>query len=103
MLRPGAERTEVEPAWPSMLIRPATRLIYLDLNQWISLAKAASGHPDGARFHDALETLRARRDGWTHVIGMPLIIELTGNLRRKQRADLGDVIEELTGSRVCFR
>ncbi len=97
MPQPGAERTDVEPAWPSRLIRPATRLVYLDLNQWISLAKAASGHPDGARFQAALETLRARRTGWTYVIGMPLIIELTGNLRRQQRANLGDVIEEFTG------
>lgn len=96
MLRPGAERTEVEPAWPRRLTRPATPLVYLDLNQWISLAKAASGHADGARFQSALDVLRARRAGWTYVIGMPLIIELTGNLRRAQRANLGRVIEEFT-------
>jgi hypothetical protein len=73
-----------------------TRLIYLDLNHWIGLAKADTGHRDGATLRTALETLRRWRDGWTYVISMPLIMELTGNLRRTQRAALGDVIEEFT-------
>ncbi|MGH2716424.1 MAG: hypothetical protein ACRDM7_21570 [Thermoleophilaceae bacterium] len=43
-------RTEVDYAWPAIL-RPAyeVKLVYLDLNQWIGLAKAASAHKDGAR------------------------------------------------------
>jgi hypothetical protein len=96
MPRVGAERTEVEPLWPDRLLPAATPLIYLDLNQWIGLAKADSGHPDGEKLRTALEVLRAHRDGWTYVISAPLIMELTGNLRRAQRAALGAVIEELT-------
>jgi hypothetical protein len=51
MIRTGAERTDVAVLWPSRLLRPQhTRLVYLDLNQWIGLAKAAVGHRDGKRF-----------------------------------------------------
>jgi hypothetical protein len=71
-------------------------LIYLDLNHWIGLAKAATGHSDGLRWCEALAAIRAHRAGWTFVIGMPLIMEITGNLRRSQRADLAQVIEEFT-------
>src|SRR4051812_18281941 len=35
--RPGAERTDVPPAWPTALLSAPIRLIYLDLNQWITL------------------------------------------------------------------
>ena len=95
--RVGAERTIVEPVWPERLVRPTdTKLIYLDTNQWIALAKAATGHPDGERFVAALQTLRANRNGWTYVIGMSLIMELTGIMRPRQRQDLAEVIEEFT-------
>lgn len=32
--------------------------IYLDQNKWIDLARAATGHPDGTQFHDALAMSR---------------------------------------------
>jgi hypothetical protein len=41
------------------------KLVYLDLNQWIGLAKAASAHKDGARYVQALEAARAAKDGGT--------------------------------------
>jgi hypothetical protein len=94
--RPGAERSDVAPIWPTALIPADTRLIYLDLNQWIALAKANAGHPDGARWRSALEALRGLRAGSTYVISMPLIMELTGILRPAQRAELTEVIEEFT-------
>ncbi|WP_445151361.1 hypothetical protein [Baekduia sp. Peel2402] len=98
MARTGAERTDVAVVWPSRLLRSQhTRLVYLDLNHWIGLAKAAVGHWDGKRFSTALEAVLAHRDGWTYVIGGPLMMELTGILRRQQRQDLGQIIEELTG------
>jgi hypothetical protein len=96
MQRVGAERTDIPPLWPSGLIPPERRLIYLDLNHWIGLAKANSGHRDGARWRTALDALRASPAGSTYVISMPLIMELTGIRRQAQRADLGDVIEEFT-------
>jgi hypothetical protein len=82
--------------WPARLVPAATRLVYLDLNHWIGLAKANTGHRDGVGLRAALETMRTHRTGWTYVISMPLIMELTGILRRSQRAALGQVIEEFT-------
>jgi hypothetical protein len=96
MSRVGAERTDVSPVWPSRLQPSGARLIYLDLNHWIGLAKADTGHRDGLRLGPALDAIRASRAGWTYVIGMPLIMELTGILRPAQRVDLGRIIEELT-------
>lgn len=96
MPQPGAERSDVAPIRPSALVPADTRLIYLDLNHWIGLAKANTGHRDGARMRAALEALRVRSTGWTYVISMPLIMELTGIRRRGQRAHLGDIIEEFT-------
>lgn len=96
MSRVGAEHSGVRRIWPSRLIAAESRLVYLDLNQWIALAKASTGHPDGIRWQAALNVIRAQRDGWTYVISMPLIMELTGILRHSQREHLGEVIEELT-------
>lgn len=57
---PGVHRSDVQYEWSSTLMRPAPpiRIVYLDLNHWISLAKAAVGHPDGARHVDSLGRLR---------------------------------------------
>jgi hypothetical protein len=96
-MRIGADRTDVAPIWPTRLVRPDTRIIYLDLNHWIALAKANAGHPDGRRWLEALHALREERSGWSYVISMALIMELTGNRRRLQRADLAEMIEEFTG------
>ena len=48
-MRDGAERGEVPYVWPRSLALPARPplLVYLDLNQWIALAKALSGHAHG--------------------------------------------------------
>lgn len=97
MTQPGTERTDVEPAWPIRLHRPDVPLVYLDLNHWIGLAKAEFGHPDGRRFRPALDTLHVHCSKWRFVISMPLIMELTGNLRRRQRETLACVIEDFTG------
>jgi len=65
-LRRGIEATRSRslissPDLAQRLIPADTRLIYLDLNQWIALAKANSGHPDGSRWRSALEALRELR------------------------------------------
>ncbi|KAB1650399.1 hypothetical protein [Pseudoclavibacter endophyticus] len=36
--------------------------VYLDQNKWIDLARAATGHPQGARFVETLAVLRAAAD-----------------------------------------
>jgi hypothetical protein len=33
--------------------------VYLDQNKWVNLARAATGHPKGKRFRDALDVCRA--------------------------------------------
>jgi hypothetical protein len=48
--------------WPA-IVRPNydVKLVYLDLNQWIALAKAVIGHRDGVRHAGALESARAAK------------------------------------------
>lgn len=36
--------------------------VYLDQNKWIDLARAESGHPQGARFIETLAVLKAAAD-----------------------------------------
>lgn len=60
-MRPGSDRADVGHIWPDALAPPADGkpLVYLDLNHWIGLAKAAVKHRDGMRYRNALEALRA--------------------------------------------
>lgn len=96
MSQVGAVRTNVQAIWPSRLEPAKTRLIYLDLNHWIALAKADAGKVDGRKFVPALERLRDLPSSWTCVIGMPLIMELIGIRRRRQSMAIGTLIEEIT-------
>jgi len=55
-------RTDVDYVWPDALVRPSgVRLLYLDQNHWINLAKAAVGRPAGRPYRNALEALREAR------------------------------------------
>jgi hypothetical protein len=95
----GMLRTEVDYAWPA-IFRPAyeVKLVYLDLNQWIGLAKAASVHKDGARYVQALEAARAAKDAGTAMF--PLsgthYMELAGIGSFRHRSDIAGVMEELS-------
>jgi hypothetical protein len=55
----GRDHSGAAYVWPSMLLYrvPHSRLVYLDLNHWIGLAKAAGGHPGGAAYHELLSWL----------------------------------------------
>jgi hypothetical protein len=96
----GMLRTEVDYAWPA-IFRSAyeVKLVYLDLNQWISLAKAATGHKDGARYLQAFEAARAAKDAGTAMF--PLsgthYMELAGIGSFRHRSDIAGVMEELSG------
>jgi len=51
---PGNQRRPANSGsygWPQTLRLPSRppKLVYLDLNQWIALAKAMAGHRDGER------------------------------------------------------
>lgn len=55
-MRDGVERVEVDYGWPETLLlspRPP-KLVYLDLNHWVALAKAHVGHVDGGSHTDVL-------------------------------------------------
>lgn len=74
-------------------------MIYLDLNHWISLAQAATGHRDGIRFLPVLEACRQIR---RHRRGIfPLsnshYVEISKIKDPRQRQDLATVMEELSG------
>jgi hypothetical protein len=98
-MKTGAVRTEVDYAWPRFLRpEPAVAIAYLDLNHWIALAKAAVGHPDGARTRPALGALRDLRAGGrvlfplsaTHYMEMSRIAD------PRQRLDVAQTMEEFS-------
>jgi hypothetical protein len=103
-MRPGRDRSDVEYVWPSTLRLPeATRTIYLDLNHWIGLAQANTGHSKGLQHRPALEAARsARAEGAVFPISGAHYMEMAGIRDPRQRQDLADVIEELSGFAVLL-
>ena len=95
-------RLNAQPAlvWPPALRRPADGrpLVYLDLNHWISLAKAAVGHAQGEVFSEVLNTCRsaAQIGSATFVLGSAHHFEVLKIESRRQRRDVADVMEQLT-------
>lgn len=96
-----ARRQTPAYAWPVHLVRPPTgqRLVYLDLNHWISLAKAATGHRTGGPYQPALTAVRdAARSGlYRFPLSLTHYMEMAGIQDPRQRADIADVMEELSG------
>lgn len=99
-MRDGAERTDVAYVWPRTLRLPARspRLVYLDLNHWIELAKALSGHPDGEAHSEVLAAcLRALEDRTAvFPISDTIYIEISKIGQYRQRRDLREVIEQVS-------
>lgn len=80
-------------------MRPkGVRLVYLDLNHWISLAKAAVGHADSSRYAQALEDLRAAKASGDYVFPLSSahFMELAPVKNARHRADVAAVMEELS-------
>lgn len=96
-----APRQAPSYAWPGHLVRPQTgqRLVYLDLNHWISLAKAATGHATGAQYAPALAAVRVAVASGRYVFPLSLThyMEMVGILDPRQRGDIADVMEEVSG------
>jgi hypothetical protein len=97
----GVVRGNTSYVWPSSLTRPAddVRTVYLDLNHWISLAKASTNHPDGRRHQAAMERLRdAKASGrFVFPLSSTHYMEMAGISDPRQRADITRVMEELSG------
>ncbi|MEU2713897.1 hypothetical protein [Streptomyces sp. NPDC007205] len=96
-----ARRQAPAYAWPDHLVRPQTgqRLVYLDLNHWISLAKAATGHPTGAQYAPALAAVRGAvaSGGYVFPLSLTHYMEMVGIQDPRQRGDIADVMEEVSG------
>lgn len=97
--RPGAERAEVDYVWPTTIARPEAPalVVYLDLNHWIGLAKAATAHPDGQRYRRALEALRASQHRLMLPLGSVHYMEMAPIASPRQRTDVATIMEELSG------
>lgn len=74
------------------------RLVYLDLNHWIGLAKANTGHLHGARHMEALNACLRAVDAGTACfpISDSTFFEVSQIGRYRQRRDLRDVIERVS-------
>lgn len=87
--------------WPPLLELPSedVKLVYLDLNHWISFAQASTGHPNGARFVETLEACKAAKSaaGAVFVLSATHYMEMNKIKDPSQRQVIADVMEELTG------
>lgn len=87
-------------AWPRTLRLPERppRLVYLDLNHWVSLAKAHTGHREGGAFVDVLDACveAVERGAAVFPISDSIYMEVSKIGQHRQRRDLRDVIERVS-------
>ena len=87
------------PLWPATLRLPARppRLIYLDLNHWIELSKAHSGHQDGKKHRSILDAcLKAVRNGKAvFPLSESIYAEIAKITSHRQLRDLREVVEQV--------
>ena len=98
VLQPGLDRSQTQHAWPASLVRSkgAKPVIYLDMNHWIFLAQAATGHANGGRYQKALGALREAAGSVVIPLASVHYMEMEGNRNARQRADLTELMEELS-------
>jgi hypothetical protein len=96
----GRSRIDTPYVVPRTLLLPdrPPRLVYLDLNHWISLAKVVAGHPDAPQYKDVLDHLCKLEASGQAVfpISDSLIMEISMIRQYNQRRHLQDVIELLS-------
>ena len=73
------------------------------MNHWIYLAQAATGHPNGRRYRVALDKLREAADRIVIPLACVHYMEMEGNRNSAQRADVANIMEELSGPLVSPR
>jgi len=78
------------------------KVVYLDLNHWISLARANTGNPEGAQFKDVLTSCldAVERGGAVFPLADAIYMEQSKIGSPRQRRDLRDVIERISSYRV---
>ena len=100
--RPGLDRPETPYAWPPSLLESGRELrVYLDMNHWIYLAQAATGHANGQRYQEALDALRQAAGRVVIPLASVHYMEMEGNRNAAQRLDVASIMEELTDF-VCL-
>ena len=90
-------------SWPATLWVPhGPRLVYLDLNHWIALARALCGHPEGHRDRYILERLLyvAEQRHAVFPVSLPIYVEVLKIGEHRRRSDLRKIIERLGGFAV---
>ena len=87
-------RVDRNYVWPHTLRVPARppQLVYLDLNHWINLSRAFSGHRDGEKHKDILDFCLKSVERKTAVFYIE--IQKTGDYQK--RCNLREVIERLS-------
>lgn len=99
-MRIGAERIDVDYVWPQTLRLPSRppKVIYLDLNHWVSLAKVMTGHSDGAAHAEVLAACLNAVDEGVAVfpISDSIYFEISKLRQHRQRRDLRKVIERVS-------
>ena len=89
--------TDGNYTWPRTLRRPVQprKLVYLDLNHWITLAKALAGHQDGKKDTDLLDyCLRTVEEKIAiFPISLSIYVEILKIRDYKRRCDLRKAIE----------
>lgn len=93
----GRTRADLPYTFPLNLRRSGARLVYLDLNHWISLSKYLSGHQDGPRYQtvfDACVTAVTKRHA-EFPISLPLIMEIHAIRNQQQRLWLRRAMERI--------
>ena len=85
-------------SWPTTLRRPTgVRLVYLDLNHWVTVAKVLAGHPDGKRSRDVVRQLSSsvERGETIFPVALPIYAEILKIGNHRRRSDLRQAIEHL--------
>jgi hypothetical protein len=104
LMNAGANRVDVPYVWPRTLVVPPRppKLVYLDLNQWIALAKAAASHRDGLIHQEALNVCVAAADSGRAIfpISDSIYFEVLKIGPHRQRHDLCVVIEKVYAYKV---
>lgn len=99
-MREGSDRTDVAYVWPKTLLAPQRppRMVYLDLNHWIALAKALSGHPDGEESRSVLEACEdaVARGSAMLPISDTIYFEVSKIRQYRQRRDIREAIERVS-------
>jgi hypothetical protein len=99
MSQPATIRDDV--VWPPLLVRPQRPLavVYLDLNHFINLAKVAIGKAAPAGYPELLAAARdaANTGRATFPLSATHLLEISKIGKAKQRADVANVMAELSG------